>query len=179
MSYEITRKEALSRGLKEYFTGKPCKHGHISPRRVDNRCCVKCSLKSSRKWKRENIDQISSYQKSWRKQNSEHCKSYDSKRYYSNLQYHSEKNKKWSRENPEKVRAKNAKRRAIKASAIPPWANLEKIKEFYQNCPEGYHVDHIVPLQHPLVCGLHVSENLQYLTAEENLKKGNSFKEEW
>ena len=59
--------------------------------------------------------------------------------------------------------------------ATPPWANLEAIKEFYANCPKGYHVDHIHPLQGELISGLHVENNLQYLTAEENLRKGNSF----
>lgn len=49
------------------------------------------------------------------------------------------------------------------------------IEMFYQNCPEGYHVDHIVPITHPLVSGLHVLANLQYLTASENSAKRNRF----
>lgn len=52
------------------------------------------------------------------------------------------------------------------------------MNEFYKNCPEGHHVDHEIPLSHPLVCGLHCLANLQYLTAEENLAKGNSFSNE-
>jgi len=36
----ITRKEALAKGLKRYFTGKPCKHGHISERTASG--CIEC-----------------------------------------------------------------------------------------------------------------------------------------
>jgi len=68
-----------------------------------------------------------------------------------------------------------AKYRGAKLQRTPSWADLEKIKEVYANCPEGYHVDHIIPLQGEMVSGLHVETNLQYLTAEENLKKGNKF----
>lgn len=51
----------------------------------------------------------------------------------------------------------------------------EGILEIYRNCPEGHHVDHVVPLNHPLVSGLHNQFNLQYLKAEDNLKKSNKF----
>jgi hypothetical protein len=57
----------------------------------------------------------------------------------------------------------------------PKWANRAKIREIYVNRPEGYHVDHIVPLRGKNVCGLHVENNLQYLPALENMKKHNKF----
>ena len=59
--------------------------------------------------------------------------------------------------------------------AMPKWADRKAIKEFYSNRPEGYEVDHIIPLRGELVSGLHCMENLQYLPCEENRKKSNRF----
>lgn len=77
--------------------------------------------------------------------------------------------------NKEQYIARNINRRVGALQATPSWANLDKIKQIYDLCPAGYHVDHIVPLKGKLVCGLHVESNLQYLTVEENLKKSNTF----
>ena len=66
-------------------------------------------------------------------------------------------------------------RRAKKLQATPKFADLNKIKEIYKNCPKGYEVDHIIPLINKNVCGLHVEWNLQYLTSTENRRKGNRF----
>ena len=38
-----TREEALNYGLNTYFTGEPCKHGHVAPREARTRGCTKCS----------------------------------------------------------------------------------------------------------------------------------------
>lgn len=72
-------------------------------------------------------------------------------------------------------RVTTANYKAAKLQRTPKWADQEKIKEIYKNCPEGHHVDHIIPLRGNLVCGLHVENNLQYLAAEENLSKSNKF----
>lgn len=74
--------------------------------------------------------------------------------------------------------AKSARQKAEKLQAIPPWANLVEIADMYFNCPKGYHVDHIYPLRGKNTCGLHVENNLQYLTAEDNLKKSNKLPDE-
>lgn len=86
---------------------------------------------------------------------------------------------KWASKNKGYLRQKYLKRRLsiINASYKFNYGDQEELDiiEFYNNCPEGYHVDHIVPLQHPLVCGLHVLANLQYLSAKDNLSKSNKF----
>jgi hypothetical protein len=67
-----------------------------------------------------------------------------------------------------------AKRRAVEKLAFPKWANLESIELVYKKAHLlGLEVDHVVPLQSELVCGLHTWDNLQLLGREENIKKGN------
>ena len=91
--------------------------------------------------------------------------------------------KRWREENPDKKSAKEAKRRAKKLKATPPWLSDEHyahIKRTYRLCSvisaatkQKYHVDHIVPLQGKNVCGLHVPWNLVVIPAKLNLEKGN------
>lgn len=75
--------------------------------------------------------------------------------------------------NPKHFKQKAAKYRATLLRACPKWADLEVIKQFYYDCPEVYHVDHIIPLRGKYICSLHVETNLQYLSASDNLQKSN------
>lgn len=88
----------------------------------------------------------------------------------------------WKLNNPEKVLAQLAHRRARKLKATPAWADKAAILAIYKECVRItketgilHQVDHIIPLNGILVSGLHVESNLQIITAEENNKKNNSF----
>jgi len=88
----------------------------------------------------------------------------------------------WAKENPDKATAIVRRRSAAKINATPSWSDGDAILKFYAEAKQltqetgvVHHVDHIVPLRHKKVCGLHVHQNLQVLTATENLKKGNRF----
>ncbi len=55
----ITRRAAKEKGLELYFTGKPCKYGHISQRRVSDYQCLECPHRAkSKKTKPKNEFEI-------------------------------------------------------------------------------------------------------------------------
>jgi hypothetical protein len=73
-------------------------------------------------------------------------------------------------------------RRKKRDKSLPPWADKKAIRAVYIKARQltvetgiKYEVDHIIPSNHELVCGLHVENNLQILTESENIKKSNSF----
>lgn len=81
----ITRAEARARGLKRYFTGRPCKHGHISQRWTIDMSCVGCKtgrhLTVERKaymsaWKKANLEKLMSYRRSYYSSRRESIRSY-------------------------------------------------------------------------------------------------------
>lgn len=85
-------------------------------------------------------------------------------------------------ENPGLKRKSNIARKHGEIRATPAWANIEKINQIYRLARDmeqrdgvKRHVDHVVPLRHQLVCGLHVHNNLEILTALENMQKHNRF----
>lgn len=43
----LTRKEAALRGLSRFWTGRPCKFGHMAERYVSNRQCVQCNAEKT------------------------------------------------------------------------------------------------------------------------------------
>lgn len=136
-----SRSEALRLGLTRYFTGKPCKRGHVAERLTSCGRCYDCHRVTRHEWFVSENGKLSK--------------------------------RLWDKQNIHKRRIRAADR----MKAMPPWADRKAISRFYRDCPAGFHVDHIIPLRHEAICGLHILGNMRYLPAEENLKKGNKLDE--
>lgn len=110
----LSRAAAIASGQTRYFTGKPCKHGHVALRDVINCTCVECTLG----WKRRNAECVREYSRQYYIENRQAQRA-KSKAYFlteagrsaqkrARLK-HREKRvaaaKRWRSENPEKAKA--------------------------------------------------------------------------
>lgn len=83
---------------------------------------------------------------------------------------------------PEQTIRRERQKATLKKEATPAWCDLDLVKSLYRHARSlteqtgvRHHVDHIIPLRHELVCGLHVHNNLRVIPADENWRKHNSF----
>jgi|ERR1700676_518901 len=146
---------------------------HPDKKHFGNGLCKPCH---SKKYAKDHPKRMAIAKNKYAKINPEKIKIANIKWVKSNPKKVAAKQARWSRANPEKRSAYEAKRRAAKNRRVPKWADLEAIRLFYINCPTGYEVDHIFPLQGKTVSGLHTLDNLQYLTPSKNRHWGNRIK---
>lgn len=188
MDYPKTRKEAIKLKAKYYFTGEPCKHGHIALRKAKGSCieCLKIEWKESNE---KRADYFTAYNKreevkekkhEWYEENREQVIERAKTRPVEQLRRYRNT---WKQNNLLQTRADTKARRRKHRLATPPWLTRKQkteIRHLYEiaitmtkTTGEQYVVDHIVPLRSDEVCGLHVPWNLRVITQEENLKKSN------
>lgn len=119
---------------------------------------------------------LRAYQKEWRIANREKCAAY-TRKYASKYPDRARAAvKSWKSRNKQYFSASEARRRAIKNTATPGWADDELMGLVYAEAAyRGLEVDHVVPLRGANVCGLHVYYNTQLLTKKQNQLKGNRF----
>jgi hypothetical protein len=158
---------ARASGEKTYFTGIPCRNGHVAARHVVNSTCVECvkmRAKGNMRWFREadKRRQQTPERKAQKAASERKC-----------------------RKTEHRKAGRAAERRARQAAQLqrtPKWADLKAIREFYKEAARktrdtgiAHHVDHEIPLCGELVSGLHVTENLRVIPATDNLLKGSRF----
>ena len=187
----ISRKDAIAKGMNRYFTGKPCKHGHLAERSVIDHACVPCRNEIRRKthirniekdkardakYYLENKERLDQINKQWRKDNPEACKKHSRQSYLNN---------------PARVDLHTKARRAHTKINLTTEEKkrmhdiINKVREINKLAGKVVvHRDHILPLnpvhyitKKPLpIKGVDHPDNCQILSAKENLEKGNKFR---
>ena len=182
--YPTTRKEAQETNATHYFTGLPCKHGHIALRKTKGTCmdCLRIEWEETNA-KRALLPKSEASKNAGKKYYEKNKELVISKALARPLEDRKKYRDKWKVENPEILKANSKHRRTKHKQATPKWLTQEhkaQIKQFYLDAMlvskvtgVPYAVDHIVPLRGELVSGLHVPWNLAVITREENSKKSN------
>ena len=168
--WSASRAEAKERGLTRYFTGKPCKRGHVAERTTRNGHCGLCQRVHANDWGRINRAAELVRKREWARNNPL-------------------ANRRWAETNVsrrrELGRAASHRRRARERAAlgyVSPNIEGRLMRSQGGQCagrgcgvyliadPRNFHLDHIIPLSRG---GPHDDTNLQLLCAPCNLSKGS------
>jgi len=170
--YYEDNKEVLKEKMKDYYANNQEKIKEY--RQTDKWKEIK--RKSDKKYRENHQESISEYRAKYAVENREKILQ-NNKEYYQN---NKERFVEYRKNNIERIRLNkrisDSKRRANKLNQTPDYANLDLIRMIYENCPDGYQVDHMIPLANG---GLHWESNLCYLPAEINSSKGSKRIEEF
>ena len=174
--------QAKMLGQAWYFTGKPCKHGHIAKRDVKNGECRGCKRKHTNS--KRNRD--AAKHREFLNTATQVCVRCNKQKPLVSFRFRKAQNKdlctdcRRKRDENERRRGKNSLRDRAVRQQTPPWADrraiLAKYKEArWMSMRTGYkhEVDHFYPLNGKDVCGLHVPENLRVVLACFNNDKSN------
>lgn len=112
----ITRNEAIDSGSLFYFTGKPCKYGHVSKRRVVNCMCYDCEVIAGKK--------KSGYKKEWYQKNRDRLIERSASHYLNNIDKKRQYASQYQKDNLGKIIEKRKQR--IKSD--PVYAAKERVR---------------------------------------------------
>lgn len=130
----ITRAQARAQGLKRYFTGEPCKRGHIAERQVASLTCMDCdreqhratydpekNRESGRRWREANREKVAADKREYGR--TPEAKAYRAAWYAANRERIIEKR-----------RAEYPTRRGANIASAKAWAeaNPEKAREHFR-----------------------------------------------
>lgn len=166
----ISRADAKARGLPRYFTGEPCRAGHVAERLVSGRTCVEC--RKARKQAPEYRAYMKTYLAAYQ-QTPEQRARRQSPEYRA-----AEKARQQSPARKASEKARNVIRRSLTAGSIVPLTPLERadIRALYaaaqrltETTGEPWHVHHVTALSRG---GAHHPTNMEVVPARINLAIG-------
>jgi hypothetical protein len=147
----VTQAEAKALGLKRYFSGKPCKRGHVAER-FTNGGCTLCHKINFADWRLKNAAKDRSDSRRWQKENRARVIATIAKREAD-----------IDRRTPPWADLKE----------IDWWYRCARAMSKATGIP--HHVDHVIPCRGKFVSGLHVEANLAVIPADQNKRKSNLF----
>lgn len=137
---------------------------------------------SKKKDRRDHPEKFAAKDMEYRTKNAESIKVKRAQQYRNNPGQMIARVDEWRKKNKGRVNARTAKLELKKRQAMPGWTNKYAVAEFYEFAAIKsrmtgirHEVDHIVPLNGKLVCGLHTHYNLQVIPRSENTRKSNVY----
>lgn len=147
---------------QRFFTGKPCKRGHIAYRLASSGACCECQREANAERYRRNPaavrarvqahreafpEKVVEQHRNWRAAHIEQERARDKQRFLAERDKHiarlrdwnamnpekaKERVARWTKANPGKVSAKGARRRAAVLQRTPSWADHDAIAGMYE-----------------------------------------------
>jgi hypothetical protein len=174
---EFYKNVKVAGGLQSYC--KPCDNKLRLERDAKNPARAAAR---ARKYRANNPEARKASKSKWYQGNKQKYKQSVDKYRAANRERLREADKKYRDEKSHEYNQRTANRRAKKLMATPKWANKFFMEEIYDLCKRrtkalgvSHHVDHIVPLNSKLVCGLHCEANLRVIPSFENHSKNNRY----
>ena len=192
----ISKKEAKDANLKDYFTGIPCKNGHLSVRSVSNGICAGCR----KEYRENNKDLIKQRRKKYYDKNKKNekirkaqWKKENPQKYYQVKRNYVIKNPfdKFTRDTLTRIEklTKNKRKSLNKVEGLLGYTSEEFKAHIESSWEDGmswenrsdWHIDHIKPLSLFIKEGItditiiNSLSNLRPLWAKDNLSKGKKF----
>lgn len=147
--------------------GKPCAKCGGTERYSSSYGCIACARARSKAAATNPRAKVQA--KAWRDRNKEKLREYQKK-------YKADPAK-W-----EALTESRDRNRWLKIGPVPQWADMEMICTIYRACQilsimtgEPWEVDHLIPLRHKEVSGLHAPNNLIIVPRATNQRKSNDF----
>lgn len=170
----ISRTDAKAAGLRRYFTGEPCYHGHVSHRNMSNGGCAECCNIRAAAWSKG-------------KGKGRGLRLISGRKHQANYpEIARARTRKWHLDNPDASRALNIARRVIKMGIEGRYTKADVaalVVKQHNECLCGASfnqvkrtIDHIVPVSRG---GSNWPHNIQLLCGPCNNSKHTRLMSEW